>query len=603
MAGKTINKTRYRRNNLDKSSSPYLLQHIANPVWWQEWSDEIISYSVKEKKLLFVSVGYATCHWCHVMASEAFSDHDIANYLNEHFICIKVDREQRPDIDQYLMDFINSQNGRGGWPLNVFMTPDLRPVYALTYAPVHTSDSMLSLREIAEKVKEYFDNNSEKIPPFVSFGDPPGSAEESSLAKTLSRYYDPENGGFGTGQKFPPHSSLLYLLYQAAIEDSPSIKTICLKTLDAMSLRGLNDHLQGGIFRYCVDREWTIPHFEKMLYDQAMALWCYSLAYRVTGRESYRIMAEKILMCLDECFKADGLYLTGHDADTEHEEGATYLWSYEEIRSLLSPDEFERFSKSYFIDKHGNFEGLIHLVRKNDDQLDDIEDKLLSVRKKRKQPTRDDKVVCGTNALTAIAMLQAGRNLGRPELEKGAEEIIRNLLGRFWDGKSLAHAYFGNAFQKQIFLADAAAVLTAMTMLYENDKSWSSLMADMTSYVESFKDGDKWIESGAADFHRVYASWLDHPIPSSVSLAEMGLARAALLTGKEINSISYREPFKSDFYNIAAMIINGQFHLFESKKELSWKLLPVNSLKMLGAHETDCYMGTCSPLEKGYYSG
>ena len=522
MAGKTKNETRYTRNNLDKSSSPYLLQHIANPVWWQEWSDEIISYSVKEKKLLFVSVGYATCHWCHVMASEAFSDPDTANYLNEHFICIKVDREQRPDIDQYLMDFINSQNGRGGWPLNVFMTPDLRPVYALTYAPVHTSDSMLSLREIAEKVKEYFVENSEKIPPFISLGNPPGSAEESSLAKTLSRYYDPENGGFGTGQKFPSHSSLLYLLYQAAIEDSPSIKTICLKTLDAMSLRGLNDHLQGGIFRYCVDREWTIPHFEKMLYDQSMALWCYSLAYRVIGNESYKKMAEKILRCLDECFKVDGLYLTGHDADTEHEEGATYLWSYEEIRNLLSPEEFERFSKSYFIDKHGNFEGLIHLVRKNDDPLDGIEDKLLSVRKKRKQPTRDDKVVCGTNALAAIAMLQAGRNLARPELEKGAEEIIRNLLSRFWDGKSLAHAYFGNTFQKQTFLSDAAAVLTAITLLYENDKSWSSLMADMTGYVESFKDGDKWIESGAADFQRVYASWLDHPVPSSVSLAEMG---------------------------------------------------------------------------------
>ena len=138
MAGKTINESGYRRNNLDKSSSPYLLQHTANPVWWQEWSDEILNYAVKEKKLLFVSVGYATCHWCHVMASEAFSDPDTAAYLNEHFICIKVDREQRPDIDQYLMDFINNQNGRGGWPLNVFVTPDLRPVYALTYAPVQS---------------------------------------------------------------------------------------------------------------------------------------------------------------------------------------------------------------------------------------------------------------------------------------------------------------------------------------------------------------------------------------------------------------------------------------------------------------------------------
>jgi uncharacterized protein YyaL (SSP411 family) len=603
MAGKTIIETIFRRNNLDKSLSPYLLQHTANPVWWQEWGDEILNYALKEKKLLFVSVGYATCHWCHVMASEAFSDPDTATYLNEHFICIKVDREQRPDIDQYLMDFINSQNGRGGWPLNVFMTPDLRPVYALTYAPVHSRDSMLSLMEIAEKVKEYFEENSEKIPAFISFGNPAYPADESELVKTLSRYYDPENGGFGTGQKFPPHSSLLYLLYQAAIDDSPSIKSICVKTLDAISLRGLNDHLQGGIFRYCVDREWTIPHFEKMLYDQAMSLWCYSLAYRVTGKESYKLMAEKILRCLDECFKVDGLYITGHDADTQHEEGATYLWSYEEIRNLLTPDEFERFSKSYFIDKHGNFEGLIHLVRKNNDPLDDIEDKLLSVRKNRTQPTRDDKIICGTNALTAIAMLQAGRNLARPELESGAEEIIRNLLNRFWDGKTLAHAYFENTFQKQTFLSDAASVLTAVTMLFENDSSWRGLMTDMTIYVESFREGDKWIESIAADFQKVYASWLDHPAPSSVSLAEMGLARAALLTGKGISTINFREPFKSDFYNIAAMIINSQFHLFESVKDLSWKLLPVNSLKMFGMHETDCYMGKCTPMEKRFYSG
>ena len=368
-----------------------------------------------------------------------------------------------------------------------------------------------------------------------------------------------------------------------------------------MNLRGLNDHLQGGIFRYCVDREWTIPHFEKMLYDQAMALWCYSLAYRVIGKESYKIMAEKILKCLDDCFRVDGLYLTGHDADTEHEEGATYLWSYEELKNLLTADEFEKFSSSYFINKSGNFEGLIHLIRKNNEPLDDIEAKLLFVRKKRMQPAQDDKIVCGTNALTAIALLQAGRHLDRPDLEKRAEEIIRNLLNRFWDGKSLAHACYRKAFQKQIFLSDAATVLTAITMLFENDKSWSGLMSEMTGYVESFKDGDKWIESVAADFQRVYASWLDHPVPSSVSLAEMGLARSALLTGKEINTTEFREPFKSDFYNIAAMIMNGQFHLFESETELSWKLLPVNSIKMSGTHETDCYNGICSPLEKRFY--
>jgi uncharacterized protein len=592
-----------RHNNLERSSSPYLLQHINNPVWWQEWSDEIISYAAETKKLLFVSVGYATCHWCHVMASEAFSDLSTADYLNNHFVCIKVDREQRPDIDQFLMEFINNQNGRGGWPLNVFMTSDLRPVYALTYAPAKSRDSMLSFLEEAEKVQTYFENNTNKIPPFVSAENPPEKASESSLSDTLSKYYDTENGGFGKGHKFPPHSSLLFLLYQAALDDSPSTKTICSKTLDAMRLRGLNDHLQGGIFRYCVDREWTIPHFEKMLYDQAMSLWSYSLAFRVLGKETYKNMADNILKCLEECFKVDGFYIAGHDADTEHEEGATYIWSYEEIKNSLLPEEFEKFSQTYYINKSGNFEGSIHLIRMNENHIEDIESKLLTERLTRKQPSKDNKILCGINALLAIAMLQAGRFLVRPDLEKHAANLIQNLLNKFWDGTNLAHSYSKDVLQKENFLFDAAAVLSAISLLFEYDDSWGSLMTTMTLYLKSFQEDGKWKESSIGDFQKVYAAWLDHPVPSSVSLAEFGLTRVALLTGKEIYPMEYREPFKSDFYNIAVMINNGLFHLFESEKPLPWNLLPVNSLRITGKNETDCYMGVCRPLEKRFYPG
>jgi uncharacterized protein YyaL (SSP411 family) len=596
MTGKKNNKNSIRRNNLDKSSSPYLLQHIDNPVWWQEWSDDLIKYALSSRKLLFVSVGYATCHWCHVMASEAFSDKKTAGYLNSHYICIKVDREQRPDIDQMLMDFINSQNGRGGWPLNVFMTPDFHPVYALTYAPVNSRDSMLSFLSIAEKVLEFYEENKDNIPPFTSIQKQPGIADESLLAKTLSKYYDQENGGFGTGPKFPPHSSLLYLLYQLGIEDSPSIKTVCNKTLDNMSLRGLNDHLQGGIFRYCIDREWTIPHFEKMLYDQAMALWCFSLAFRVIGKESYKSVAEKILKCLEECFNNEGLYITAHDADSEHEEGMTYLWSYEELKNDLTPNEFEKLSQTYFINASGNFNGRIHLIRQNEYPLNEIEDKLLKIRKTRKQPSRDNKILCGMNALLAISMIQAARFLGRKDLEMNASGIVINLLNKFWDGKTLKHSLFKGSIQELSFLFDAAAVLTAITMLFENDDSWGKLMSDMSAYLESFKEGTLWKESSASDFKTVYASWSDHPVPSSVSLAEMGLTRVALLTGKDVSFKNFREPFTSDFYNISAMMNNGMFHIIESARELSWNDLPVNSIKMYGPHETDCFMGACRPL-------
>lgn len=589
-----------RRNNLDKSSSPYLLQHRDNPVWWQEWSEELINYAFSEKKLLFVSVGYATCHWCHVMASEAFSDNQTADFLNKHFICIKVDREQRPDIDQFLMDFINYQNGRGGWPLNVFMSPDLRPVYAMTYAPVQTGDSMFSLYDIAAKVFSFYESNQMKIPPFHPAEKQPDITDESLLGKTLSKYYDPENGGFGAGQKFPPHSSLLYLLFQPGIEDSPSTKTICIKTLDAMSMKGLNDHLQGGIFRYCVDQEWTIPHFEKMLYDQAMALWCYSLAYRVLGKESYRIMSEKILQCLDESFKSDGLYITGLDADTDHSEGSTYLWGFDELKRELLPDEFERLSKTYFIGQSGNFGGKIHLIRMNDNKLSDVEDKLLSIRRTRKQPFADRKILCGINALLAISFLQSSRFLMKPDLEKKAASLMINILNKFWDGKTLKHSVFGNTFQGVNYLFDAAAILTAASMLSETDSTWKNNMVSMAGYVESFYENGKWRESSASDFQTVYASWIDHPIPSSVSLAEMGLVRFKILMGEELPHKDYREPFKSDFYNITAMINNGLFHLVESENDIGWDLLPVNTIKLTGNKETDCFMGACRPLNKEF---
>ncbi len=593
----------FRRNNLDKSSSPYLLQHTGNPVWWQEWSEELIRYAVSVKKLLFVSVGYATCHWCHVMASEAFSDTETADYLNDHFICIKVDREQRPDIDQILMDFINNQNGRGGWPLNVFMTPDFHPVYALTYAPVHSRDSMHSLKSIAEKVHEFYEENRNKVPPFTATQKQPEVADESDLAKTLSKYYDHENGGFGTGPKFPPHSSLLYLLYQLGFEDSPSIKTICIKTLDNMAMRGLNDHLQGGIFRYCVDREWTIPHFEKMLYDQAMALWCYSLAYRVLGKESYRNMANGILKCLKECFKKDSLYITALDADTEHEEGISYLWKYEDLKNDLLQEEFEKFTEKYSIDRQGNFEGLIHLIRKNEGTLDEIENKLLKIRLTRKQPSKDDKILCGMNALLAIAFHQAGRFLVRPDLEKDASDLVMNLLNKFWDGKTLKHSLYKGSVQDQSFLFDSAAILTAISMIFEKDDSWRNSIVDMKAYVESFKEDGQWKESSVSDFRTVYASWSDHPVPSSVSLAEMGTTRAALLAGHEVRFKAFREPFISDFYNITAMMNNGMFHLIESAKNLTWEELPVNSIKIRGTNETDCFMGACRPLGKNLSPG
>jgi len=584
------------RNNLDKSSSPYLLQHTNNPVWWQEWSDDVIKLAVESNKPVFVSIGYSTCHWCHVMAAEAFSDDKIAAYLNSNFICIKIDREQRPDIDQYMMHFINSQSGRGGWPLNVFLTPDLKPFFALTYAPVLTVGRSLSFLEIAEKIHEYYVTQGKDVTPFVYREEEPPVTVKESLVSELTSFYDSEYGGFGTGQKFPPHSTLLYLLYHLSVEEDPQIREICARTLEAIRIRGLNDHLQGGIYRYCVDREWTIPHFEKMLYDQAMALWCYSVAYKVLDKAEYKIMAEKILICLHECFEHDGLYISAFDADTDHEEGATYLWSLEQLMTILDEEEYRIFSNVYHISKEGNFEGLNHLIKRSDDSLDTIERKLLAVRNKRKQPSRDDKVISGINSLVVIAMLQAGRCLYNSQLENKAASVMRNIIDKFWDGLSLGHSYSNGIFQKQSFLSDAGATLTAISMLCETDSSWNDLMLKMTQYVKSFRRGGQWIESESGDFQTVDASWFDHPVPSSVSLAEMGLTRASILNSEETKSVDYRRPFQSDFYNINALLNNGLFHVFTSRRLIPWDSIPVNSIQLRGDVESDCYMGTCRML-------
>ena len=582
------------RNNLDESASPYLQQHKDNPVWWQEWRGDVIDEAVRLDKPLFVSVGYSTCHWCHVMAAEAFSDPETAAYLNANFISIKVDREQRPDVDHFLMDFLTRQTGAGGWPLNAFLTPDLKPIYALTYAPVNPRGQSGGFLETARQVYEFFQRHAADVPDFTLSEELPAVAEEDALIRTLQDHYDPVFGGFGDAPKFPPHSTLLFLLYSLSVEDNPDVLTMCRTTLDAMRRGGLTDHLQGGVFRYCVDRQWTIPHFEKMLYDQAMALWCYSLAYRVLGDETHKTMAEGILRCLEESFRQDELFVTALDADTEHKEGATYLWRYDELETLLTAEEFSHLCDVYAIDRKGNFEGKVHhLVRKKDDAPGEMEAKLLAIRRRRPQPNVDAKILCGLNALTAIAMIQAARNLDRPDLRDNAVLIMHHLLDLFWDGQTLSHSFYNGGLQEQSFLFDAAAMLVALTMLYEDAPAAKSSMEAMAGYLAEFIEGDRWLESRTEDFKSVPASWFDHPIPSGAAMAEMAVARYRLVTGRMVNPLSYRQPFQSDFYNIAVMMQNGLFHILTREQPAHWNNLLPNTIQVRGLPNNDCYRGAC----------
>jgi uncharacterized protein len=586
----------FNRNNLDQALSPYLRQHESNPVWWQEWTKEVLEHARETSKPILVSVGYATCHWCHVMAAEAFSDRKAADYLNENFVCIKVDREQRPDIDQFMMRFLVDQSGSGGWPLNCFLTPGLKPFFALTYVPLTPRYGMQGFLDVLQKIKGHYDQSGEKFESFSMPADKGGEAEKPDFVNVLKSSFDLECGGFGYGPKFPPHSTLIFMLYYFAASGDLNIKHMLEKTLDNILSGGLHDHLQGGFFRYCVDREWTIPHFEKMLYDQAMLLWVFSLASRVLHKEAYRMAVVKLLKCLQETFEQDGLYYSGHDADTDHAEGASYLWSQKELFQLLTPEEYALFADTYRISADGNFEGKNHLVKRKDLSCTAIDEKLLAERKRRKQPFVDRKIITSWNCLAGVGLVQAHRYADtRGALEK-AETVATRLLRDHFKNNMLSHSSFDGKVQQQGFLQDYAALLLLLTYLHEETGRFGDDVQTFCRKIRIFKQKSGWLESFNDDFFPVWADSFDQPAPSSISLAEFALLRADILMGRAYTPRSYRRTLNNDFYNVAALMANGSFHIIETPVRMPWGSLPINSLQKKSDQTADCYNGICQEI-------
>jgi uncharacterized protein YyaL (SSP411 family) len=577
----------FRKNNCSDSLSPYLRQHADNPVWWQEWSQEAIDHAASLGKPLFVSVGYSTCHWCHVMAAEAFTSQATADFLNEHFVCIKVDREVRPDIDTLLMRYLIAISGAGGWPLNAFLTPTLKPIYALTYAPPAT------LKDIAARVQAYYAAKGECVEPFTAEESELLPAVELELVAKCRARFDVEYGGFGQGPKFPPHCTLLFLLYFDNGGDAAQ-KEMIGRSLEGMLTGGLFDHLQGGLYRYCVDRSWTIPHFEKMLYDQALGLWVLSMAYRVLGQAACKTAALKMICCLEETFRVNDLYRAGFDADTHHEEGITYVWGYDELQNILSPEEFRIAREVYALSPEGNFEGQNHLIRKTNDSLDAIEQKLLDHRRARPQPFADNKIMTAWNALTGIAYVHAARYLGDVLYLRRAEDIANALLRDHFDGTRLARCSIDGVSTGAVFLEDAAALLLLLTFLEEDRGSvWSDRVEQLAEYLQRFRRGDGWAESDEKDLGAVSAGAFDHPVPSSVAMAQWALARKAILRGEPAPVLPFTQPVYHDAYNIAAMLGSGAFHLMQSPEKLPWPQVPVNSVQRRGIVSEDCFRGAC----------
>ena len=615
--------TNWTRNNLDKALSPYLRSHSDNPIWWQEWNEATLEHAKSTNRPILASVGYSTCHWCHVMARESFSDTSVADLINQHFVAVKIDREERPDIDHYLMSFLVATTGQGGWPLNAFVTPEARPFFAITYAPKSTTGGRPGLLELLPKVVEFYQTRGDEVQEF-SLGrteatshdiEPVVVDELQDAVRRFLKHYDGELYGFGSGQKFPPHSALLYLLHVAADEDfDPGgyAKEMARETLDIMATRGLHDHLEGGFFRYCTDRAWTIPHFEKMLYDQVMCLWNYALAARVLDRPVYKTVAESIVALLESRFEADGLLATAIDADTDHKEGEVYLFSHEELQSALSESEYKAVADRYDMRPGGNFEGKIHLVAKTLDAkgeaLRSAEAKLRSIRAARKQPLRDDKCLTSLNALASAALIAAGRYIDRPDWIERGIALYGTVVERHLRGSNLIHATLHDrSSEAPELLEDYGAMLLAATYVAEERGSVLGKEGDaadnergrqkkcLAERLEEFKASGTWVESLAGDFPAVAADSHDAPYPSGVAMAEVALVRRSILHAGGAEIPENRPVLRCDFANLGRLAAGGVYWIVGAPERPRWSELPLLTVYHRAEETTSCHGGVCTP--------
>jgi uncharacterized protein YyaL (SSP411 family) len=528
-----------RTNRLAKETSPYLLQHAHNPVDWFPWGPEALEKAKRDGKLIFLSIGYSSCHWCHVMERESFEDAEIAKFLNEHFVCIKVDREERPDIDAIYMTALHVYNQLaatglgGGWPLSMFLTPDGQPFSGGTYFPARDGDRagqpgfLPRIQKVQEVWKEQPDRIRGDAQVIVKYTKAEmehrrGSAAlklDDSLPKealaALAEEFDPKYGGFGYSPdgrkpKFPQGSKLFFLLDRLRRTSDEQAKTMLVNTLEKMSLGGVRDHLGGGFHRYSVDRYWRIPHFEKMLYDNGQLAGVYALAFELTGREDFRRVAAEICdFVLRELTDATGGFYAALDADSGGEEGKFYRWTKEEIEKNLPPDEYSLFAGIYGLDRAPNFEEKYYVPQLArplseiaaemklsepalEERLGPIRQKLLAARGQRELPRTDSKIVTADNGLMIAGLADAGRILKEPRYlaaaEKAADFVLSKL--RTADGH-LLRSYAAGEARLNGYLNDYAFLAQGLIRLYQatNDKRWlDEAFALTVKQIELFSD-------------------------------------------------------------------------------------------------------------------
>jgi len=546
-------------NRLAEETSPYLLQHKDNPVDWRPWGPAALDEAKSEDKPILLSIGYSACHWCHVMERESFEDADTAAFMNGNFIPIKVDREERPDVDDIYMEAVQGMTGHGGWPLTVFLDPEGVPFYGGTYFPPEPRQGMPSFRQVMEATAEAYRTQREQLRAasdrvregLAAAGRIEASDEELSpallddAAQALLARADRVNGGFGGAPKFPPASTLEFLLARGEREHVAT-------TLDAMLHGGIYDQLGGGFARYSVDALWRVPHFEKMLYDNALLARVYLHAWQATGTERWREACRDTLdWALREMHGPEGGFYSALDADSEGEEGRFYVWSEAEAREALADaglptEQIERVLAHWGVSAAGNFEGrnVLHVPlgpsAKPPPELDEARRILLAAREQRVRPGLDDKRLCAWNALMISALADAGAAIGRDDYLDAACGCARFVLEemRDPDGRLLRTWKDGGA-ALNAYLEDHAFLLEALLRLYEAtlEVRWFDAARGIAdAMIDRFADDERGGFFSTSHDHETLIARRkdlgDHPIPSGNSSAALGLLRLAALTGE-----------------------------------------------------------------------
>ncbi len=492
------------KNRLGGEQSPYLLQHAENPVDWYPWDGEAFLKAAREDKPIFLSIGYATCHWCHVMAHESFEDEEVAVLLNRDFVAIKVDREERPDIDAVYMAVCQQMAGQGGWPLTVVMTPEKKPFFAATYIPKETRFSMMGLltllpritRMWKEKRSDLIRSGDRIITAIASQSSPspaidPGDNLLDEGYQSLQLQFDPVHGGFGRAPKFPTPHTLLFLLRYAKRNPHSRALLMVERTLDAIRNGGIYDHLGGGVHRYSTDEQWHIPHFEKMLYDQALLVMAYTETFQVTGNTACRKTAEEILGYVTRSLRStEGAFFSAEDADSPEGEGAFYVWTLREFEQVLGLEDATVAALVFGVTLNGNYhdpgrghgynilrwslspEKIASSLRITEPELairiESIRLRLVASREQRVRPSLDDKVLADWNGLMIAALARAGRAFDSPVYIEMAKTAMHFILARMrsQDG-GLLHRYRRGDAAITGFADDYAFIIHALIELYE----------------------------------------------------------------------------------------------------------------------------------------